>query len=203
MGISERKEREKHEKRRLILDKAMQLFVDEGYENVSIRKIAEKIEYSPATIYLYFSDKDEILGNLQKEGFDKFYDFLSKAESETDPVQRVRKLGRMYIKFGLENPEYYDLMFIARAPMKKYIDGLVWTEADKSFLLLRNTVEYAMEKGAIKQGPSLPVAFGLWSLVHGVVSLVNRQRLSEIKDEELGNLIEKSLDEMISGLVKI
>ncbi|MFX8778120.1 helix-turn-helix domain-containing protein, partial [Acinetobacter baumannii] len=61
MGINERKEKQKLELKRLILDASMKLFVEEGFENVSIRKIADLIEYSPTTIYLYFKDKNEIL----------------------------------------------------------------------------------------------------------------------------------------------
>ncbi|MBI5233035.1 MAG: helix-turn-helix transcriptional regulator [Deltaproteobacteria bacterium] len=61
MGISERREKEKKEMRGLILETAMELFLDEGFENVSLRRRADKIEYSPATIYLYYKDKDEIL----------------------------------------------------------------------------------------------------------------------------------------------
>jgi AcrR family transcriptional regulator len=61
MGIKERKELEKQKMRKLILDNAMKLFLEKGFENITIRHIAEKIEYSPATIYLYFKDKDEIM----------------------------------------------------------------------------------------------------------------------------------------------
>ncbi|MBK7338149.1 MAG: helix-turn-helix transcriptional regulator [Saprospirales bacterium] len=63
MGINERKEREKVELRGLILKGAMEVFLEEGFENTSIRRIAERVEYSPGTIYVYFKDKDEILTN--------------------------------------------------------------------------------------------------------------------------------------------
>ena len=73
MGIFERKERDKQGMRKLILDSAMSLFLEEGFGNVSIRRIAESIEYSPATIYLYFRDKDEILFALHNEGFEELF----------------------------------------------------------------------------------------------------------------------------------
>jgi AcrR family transcriptional regulator len=72
MGISERKEREKQEMREKILLVATEMFIEEGYDKTSIRKIADKIEYSPATIYLYFKDKDEIFHAIHDKGFDKF-----------------------------------------------------------------------------------------------------------------------------------
>jgi AcrR family transcriptional regulator len=71
MGIVERRQREKQQMRRQILDTAMDLFIENGYEEVSIRRIADHIEYSPATIYLYFQDKDDILFVLHEEGFEK------------------------------------------------------------------------------------------------------------------------------------
>ena len=69
MGIAERKEREKQEMRTLILSTATNLFVERGYDSVSMRNIAEAMEYSPATIYLYFKDKNELLYTLSEEGF--------------------------------------------------------------------------------------------------------------------------------------
>ena len=69
MGIKERQERDREAVRRSILDAARELFVSEGYRNVSIRKIAEKIEYSPAAIYGYFPSKDDIFYELAEEGF--------------------------------------------------------------------------------------------------------------------------------------
>ena len=74
MGIKERKENEKSEMKELILKTAMKLFLDKGFNNITIRNIAEKIEYSPATIYLYFKNKDEILYTLRREGFENLYE---------------------------------------------------------------------------------------------------------------------------------
>ncbi len=163
MGISERKEREKHEKRRMILDTAIQLFIDEGYENVSIRKIADKIEYSPATIYLYFQDKDEILSNLQQEGFVKFYNFLHQAESVTDPRERVKELGRMYVRFGLEHPEYYDLMFYSQSSDEKIRRNKGVDRGSREFYGASPYSGICDGKGSGKAGSSH--ASGFWALV--------------------------------------
>ena len=75
MGIAERKEKQKLEIRKLILDASIKLFMDEGFENVTIRKIADLIEYSPTTVYLYFKDKDEIFEGLHDMGFQKMQEF--------------------------------------------------------------------------------------------------------------------------------
>ena len=107
MGVSERKEREKLEMQKLILDAARELFMKDGYENVSIRKIAEKIEYSPGTIYLYYKNKSEIFFVLCFLAFDSFYEEQKKTDNITDPIQKLKESGRIYINFAIRNPEFF------------------------------------------------------------------------------------------------
>ena len=118
MGLAERKEREKVELKSQILDAARTLLLSHGQDGLSIRKIAEVIEYSPATIYLYFSDKDDILHELMEIGFGVMNEYMKNAYTETDPVQRIYKIGHAYITFGLENKDWYELMFNSDKPMK-------------------------------------------------------------------------------------
>src|SRR5690606_10757527 len=122
MGISERKEREKLEMQKQILDAARELFMKEGYENVSIRKIAQKIEYSPGTIYLYYKNKSEIFFVLCFLAFDSFYGEQLKTDVISDPLQKLKESGRIYINFAIQNPEYFELMFLMKAPLDKYYD---------------------------------------------------------------------------------
>src|SRR5262249_38176739 len=116
MGIKERQERDREAVRRAILDAARELFVAEGFQNVSIRKIAERIEYSPAAIYGYFPSKDDIFFALAEEGFRLLGD-PSKGErrdqlATLDPLQRIRSMfWRMY-EFSRQQPQYFALMFL-------------------------------------------------------------------------------------------
>jgi len=89
VGVKERQEREREAVARAILDAARDLFVAEGYQNVSIRKIAEKIEYSPAAIYSYFPSKDDIFLALAEEGFRILF-ACDKGESAADPIDQIR-----------------------------------------------------------------------------------------------------------------
>jgi AcrR family transcriptional regulator len=84
MGVQERREREKQGIREEILEAARKLFVTEGYENVSIRKIAERIEYSPGTIYLYFQDKADILAQVNEETFSRLERKLAAINHDTE-----------------------------------------------------------------------------------------------------------------------
>src|SRR5213080_292174 len=117
MGIKERQERDREAVRRAILDAARDLFVAEGYQNVSIRKIAERIEYSPAAIYGYFPSKDDIFFALAEEGFRLLYgDRTSYTVLETlPPIERIRAIFSRLYRYSSEHPQYFALMFVDRS----------------------------------------------------------------------------------------
>src|SRR5213593_3337786 len=119
MGIKERQERDREAVRRAILDSARDLFVSEGYDNVSIRKIAERIEYSPAAIYGYFPSKDDIFFALAEEGFRLLGDpGVGEAHERLQnlpPLERVRAVFWRLYEFSRQQPEYFALMFVDRS----------------------------------------------------------------------------------------
>ncbi|MCX9009496.1 MAG: TetR/AcrR family transcriptional regulator [Candidatus Methanoperedens sp.] len=201
MGITERKELEKQKMRKLILKTAMKLFLEEGFENITIRRIAEKIEYSPATIYLYFKDKDEILYTLHNEGFEELYRRQLSTLSIKDPLQRLREQGEVYISFALENPEYYDLMFIMRGPAKKIIEKKERDIGMRSYEFLKENVEECMEAGLLPEANVDVAAFSLWSHVHGIASLIIRDRCTTFSGEQIGYLVKGSLNFMLDGIL--
>jgi AcrR family transcriptional regulator len=116
VGIKERHERDREAVERAILDAARDLFVAEGYANVSIRKIAERIEYSPAALYVYFRGKDDIFFALAEEGFRLLSWSLRDDEDRSHgPLARVRGFFWHLYEFSREHPEYFALMFIDRS----------------------------------------------------------------------------------------
>ena len=116
MGTKERQVRERQQVRTAILDAARDLFVAEGYQNVSIRKIADRIEYSPAAIYSYFPSKDDIFFALAEEGFRLLADHIvSAVQSLADPIDRLRTGLWAFYQFSKSHPEYFALMFIDRS----------------------------------------------------------------------------------------
>jgi AcrR family transcriptional regulator len=119
MGIKERQERDREAVRRAILDAARELFVSDGFHNVSIRKIAERIEYSPAAIYSYFPSKDDIFFALAEEGFRLLGGPRTPehhaALSALPPVERLREVFWHFYEFSREHPQYFALMFVERA----------------------------------------------------------------------------------------
>jgi AcrR family transcriptional regulator len=119
MGIKERQERDREAVRRSILDAARDLFVTEGYQNVSIRKVAERIEYSPAAIYGYFQNKDDIFFALAEEGFRLLGDPGAEPHRRhlqtLAPVERVHAAFWRLYEFSREHPQYFALMFVDRS----------------------------------------------------------------------------------------
>jgi AcrR family transcriptional regulator len=185
MGITERKEREKEKMRKLILKTAMELFLKEGYATVSLRRIAKKIEYSPATIYLYFKDKNEILYALHNEGFEELFRRQQAITPIKDLRKRLRKHGEIYLDFAFEHPEYYNLMFIMRGPAKKIVESEQWQVGIRSYDLLKKDVQECMKAGILKNVDLDVATFALWSVVHGIASLILRNRCPMLNHDEL------------------
>src|SRR4051812_10494521 len=123
MGIKERQERDREAVHRAILDAARELFVTEGYRNVSIRKIAEKIEYSPAALYGYFPSKDDIFYALAEEGFRLLHasddpESFDASLAKLKPIERLRAIFWRLYEFSTKQPEYFELMFVDRSVPK-------------------------------------------------------------------------------------
>ena len=112
MGTTERRERERQELRDRILDAARALFAEQGYDAVTMRKIAEKIEYSPTAIYFHFKDKQTLLQELCDTDFGALASEFQKIAGNADPVDRLRLIGRAYVEFAIAYPNHYRLMFM-------------------------------------------------------------------------------------------
>ena len=192
MGIQERKEREKAHMRQMILETALAIFQAEGFDKVSVRAIADRIEYSPATLYLYFKNKDDIFYALHEEGFRRFIEYQKRADVLDDPAQRLKRMGQDYLNFAVENPEYYDLMFIMAAPMREVSQE--WSCGKEAFENLVKAVQDCLESGQILSGNVHTVSLGIWAFVHGLASLLLRGRLQIIPEEQREKAIEAALE---------
>jgi len=203
MGIAERKERDKQEMYDKILQAATTMFLEDGYEKTSIRNIAEKIEYSPATIYLYFKDKDELFFAIHNIGFKMLLKEMEKAGKTKNPLKRLHEIGVIYIEFALKHPEYYDLMFIMRSPMnalkEKRGDEQCWTYGEITFGLLMATVTACIEQKLVRVKDPVMTSMYTWSSVHGLVSLKIRERfgIMNLQDPQIKKMLLGSLAQLI------
>lgn len=191
--------------RERIVEAATHMFVEEGYEKVSIRRIAEQIEYSPATIYLYFKDKDELFYEIHERGFDLLVEQMQTIRDIENPYERLRKLGDVYMQFAYENPEYYDLMFIMQAPMdalKKGHQQESWDCGFEAYYQLKNLVQACIEGGYMKPIDVEVASLSVWSFMHGLTSLAIRNRFDMYSREQATQLTKAAIDQMFLLLKK-
>jgi AcrR family transcriptional regulator len=176
MGPRERRDRERQETRQKILDAAREMFVAEGVEAVTMRAIAQRIEYTPTAIYHHFRDKQALIGELVEQDFLAFARALQKNARSADPVERLRGAGLGYVEFGLTHPSHYRVLFMtpelasSKAEVHSAHQGRAGEDA---YGFLRQTVAECIALGRFR--PELKdadlVAQLMWAGVHGLVSL--------------------------------
>jgi AcrR family transcriptional regulator len=175
MGVKERRNRQKESLRQEILDAARELFVKEGYKNVSMRKVADKIEYSPTTIYLYFKDKTDLLHCLCEETFSKLLTRLEAiGQDHRDPIGSLKKGLRAYIGFGLKHPNHYKVTFINHPAQDAEPDRFLYegSTGQKAFNFLRTQVEECVKRQKFRVVDVETTSQALWAAIHGITSLL-------------------------------
>ena len=199
MGTKERRAREKEQLRRQIISAARELFVSEGYENVSMRKIADKIEYSPTVIYLYFKDKADLLDSACQETLLGLLDTVELLKRDkNNPVEALRKSGKAYVDFGLKYPQDYKLTFVIRPQFQKGLGLEEGSVGERVFSYLCAMVSECVRQKAFRQVDVETTGQALWSAVHGVTLL-----LIDFPDfpwTATEKLIDTVIDTMIEGL---
>jgi len=202
MGISERRERQKENLRQEILDAASEMFAKEGYANVSMRKIADKIEYSPTTIYLYFKDKTDLLNQICEETFGKLIATVSEIENSgsDEPINCLRKGMRAYIEFGLKYPNHYEITFITPLAdfLGKEVHPYEGSMGQKAFGHIVRQVVGSMEAGQIKKGDVAAVSQTIWAAIHGVTALLISHQDFPFVDRDI--LVDSVIKTTIKGL---
>ncbi len=196
----QRREREREELREQILDVAMNILIKEGYDAVTIRRLADEIAYTPGALYSYFKDKDAIIFALVLRASRHLTTVFRAVESISSPLERLWAIGRAYIKFAMEHPEYYDLMFIMSTPIQKMSEA-EYTEGYAAFHILRSTVQECMQHGYLPRADDNAAAFAMWSFVHGSVSLLIRRRMTIISEGQYQELLDASYNFLMSAMM--
>ncbi len=200
MTIAARKQREKEDMRSLILDAARKIFLEKGYYQASMRNIAEEIEYSPGTIYLYFKDKDEIFHALHEEGFRRMLEKMQPLEHVTDPFERLKAMGFVYLEFAKNNKDFYDLMFIIQAPIKHEQGKEGWPMGHSTLDYLKNVLKQCQEKGHFKNQDIEYLSFTIWSTMHGMCALYCRDRCKAYPDIDPIDLMKNGYKSFVTML---
>ena len=202
MGISERKARERKELREKILQAAEEVFVEEGYDKAKIRRIADKIEYSPGTVYLHFKQgKDELFYEIHARQMDRMYQRVKPLWSVAHPVERLRAFGREYVTYAIEHPKEYDLMFVSRVPMSMLHPDEKWTDVENLYGMFQETVRQCIEGGHFPNATTLEqTCLSIWGMIHGALTLLDRGRLAMFPQEGMPEFILSCADRYLEVL---
>jgi AcrR family transcriptional regulator len=204
MGVKERRLREKVALREEILEAARELFVKEGYESVSMRRLAQEIEYSPTTIYLYFRDKQDLIHQLCDETFSLLIRRLKDLHLDLgDPLEGLRKAGYAYVQFGLEHPDHYRATFVIPHCHEEMV-GLTPEELEadsgmQCFNSLRMGVAECIRLGYFKPVDIETTSQAIWANLHGITSLLIGNGKFPWVDKP--TLVKFTVDTMIDGLL--
>jgi len=195
MGITERRQRQREEIRAGILDAAWHLVHEEGWAALSIRKIAEAIEYSAPVVYDHFENKDAILAEFNKKGFQLLGSQLQAARQQhTNPERQLEAIGIAYWNFAFEHKQYYQLMFSLGIPTCASARKI--PEVGECMDVIRCTIEHIIKThGNAVMDPFLKFQAFL-SMIHGLVSI---NIIGPANNEELNRLV---LQDLSSGFIK-
>lgn len=173
MGTIERRARERLETRDEILAAAREMFAEEGYEAVTMRAIAERVEYTPTAIYHHFANKQALVTELCQSDFKKLAQEFYTAAKITDPVERIWTVGLAYLQFATEYPNHYRFMFMTKLPEVEHPAETIGNPERDAYAFFRLSCSEAIAKGLLR--PELDdadeIAQMLWSMLHGLISL--------------------------------
>lgn len=178
MSSEDRRIRERQAVQEKILNAARDLFIKDGYESVSLRKIAEAIEYTPPALYTHFADKADLLRALCRRDFGALSEAaITAATATSDPIHRIMAIGRTYIRFAVEHPHHYRFMFMTRHPadVEPAPEDLAHKDNPDldAYAFLRKSAADAIAAGLFRPelGDAELCAQVLWAGVHGIASL--------------------------------
>jgi AcrR family transcriptional regulator len=179
-----------------LIDAAREVLAQEGYDGLTIRRVAERAEYSLGTVYGYFADKDDLLYSLVHEDFTRLTERLRTIRETHEGAAAVREMLLSYAAMGLEQPESYQVMFMYRPKLARRNAS---DDSDEhAYTIFRSCVIAAMERGEFRRMNPDVVAQILWAAIHGLVSL--RLTLTEFPWEDVEHLAETLVDAEIRGL---
>lgn len=205
------------DRKRQILDAARTLFLEEGLDGLSMRRIARKVGITATAIYRHFSSKDVLLRGLVAEGFSIFASYLFQSLDAPDPVSRLARTGELYIRFALDHPRSYRIIFMSWSELDPKLYHYHECPADEdddpkgmekskrfgsTFQFLVDRVQECIREGAFSSSDDpVDVAVYLWAVCHGLASMYLTGGLSSLLTrEEFTNLAKRHIHRAISGL---
>lgn len=185
-----------------LLTEARDLYLEVGPVAFSLREVARRSKITAAAVYRHYENKDALLGAVCAEGFRVFASYLMGALSKPNPLERMRETGHQYLRFALERPRDYRVIFmgdaIDPAPGRNEEQSF---EVDPSFQFLVDRVRECQQAKDIRAGEPEDFAVTIWAHVHGLVSLRLAGHLAPVgSDDEFRALYTRSTDALLASL---
>lgn len=174
MGAKEKRDKYKEEFRREILNSARQLFIADGYEKFSMRRLAEKIDYSPTTIYLYFKNKDDLLLAICEEVAEQFLTRLRHIRSlQSKSLEALRQAMLYLVEFAFDNPNQYKVFFLTRPNVYGTQEEFMKREsmARNSYFEFRRMVQVCVKEGKLRRMDIDALTQVLATAPHGLIAM--------------------------------
>ena len=184
--------------REAILDTSRRLLVADGYDRLSMRRIAAAVGCSATSIYLHFASKDALTHALISEGMERLYSHLT-AQTDPDPVARLEALCRAYVRFGLDNPEVYQILFQLHPARMERFPAEQYRRARRNIDVFARALAAGEADGRLRAQPTPDVAANvMWTALHGLVSL----RLAERIDVRLAGdaFVDAAIRQALAGV---
>lgn len=187
--------------RRVILDSTRHLLIRDGYLSLSMRKIAGAIGYSATSIYLHFENKDALIHALIEEGMDQLLEALKAVEAAhpADPIARLQALCRRFVDFGLENPEYYEIMFMLHPERMDRYPAEKYRRARRNLDVIAATLAAGVAQGIMDMDDVRVATSTIWGALHGAVSLLLARRVDVRIDPDA--FVEATIAQTIRGVL--
>lgn len=209
MGTKERRERERLDTRERILAAAREMFATEGYEAVTMRAIAERIEYTPTALYHHFPSKQALVTELCQSDFMQLAKFFQSKQAPTDPVEKLYAVGDAYLRFAEEHPSQYRFMFMTVLPDLQQDPGYVEMAKDSAehnaYVFLRAACQEAIEQKRFRPEYTDPdlIAQLFWSSIHGLISLRIVKHSEEwVGWKDLRETARAAMDTLMRGMLR-
>lgn len=210
MGSAERRERERRQTKTAILDAARSIMSERGFEGLTMRAVADRIEYTAAALYKHFSDREDLVRELCAHDFYEFTQALRSRPGALhfdpkDPYAQLRAIAHGYVEFAMGHPEQYRVMFMSPVPLEPNVVGKGNPESD-AYAVLELAVEAAQARGCVPGLDRQLVAQTAWATMHGVVSLEISHLCAKKRSVAFAPLAERvrlALESIISGMESV
>ncbi|HEY8040668.1 MAG TPA: TetR/AcrR family transcriptional regulator [Polyangiaceae bacterium] len=187
-----------------LLTEARDLYLEEGFAHFSLREVARRAGVSAAAVYRHYDGKEALLGQVCAQGLQIFYSYLVRALSEATPRARLAGSSTQYLRFGLENPRDYRVVFMGAAQdFQKVAPRSEGKTPEPTFQFLVDRVRECMQAGVLREGDAEEVAAVIWAHVHGLVSLRLSGHLTRAgTDAQFARFYERATDQLVAGLAR-